>query len=225
MVKIQGPAVQAIQVSLWEDWLWASGFPLELDWSVLAASQDGTATQTVLCVPSGPADKHETSSLYFLQLIYSSAKRLRITTPYFVPDEKIVSALELAALQGVDVRILVPARSDNFLADLSGWESVERLSKVGVRFYRYQDGFMHQKITMVDSKLATVGSANFDNRSFRLDFELGVEVSDGAFNQKIATMFENDFAHSSQATAKELKGKGFFFALKVRAAYLLSQIQ
>jgi len=225
MVKIQGPAVQAIQVSLWEDWLWASGIPLDMDWSVRAASLDGTPTQTVRCVPSGPADKLETASLYFLQLINSSASRLWITTPYFVPDEEIVSALELAALRGVDVRILVPAKSDNFLADLSGWESVERLSKLGVWFYRYQDGFMHQKITMVDSTLAMVGSANLDNRSFRLNFELGIEVRDEAFNQRIATMFENDFAHSSQATAEELKGKGFFFALKVRSAYLLSPIQ
>lgn len=223
MVKVRGPAVQAVQVSFWEDWLWASGKLLNLEWDPEPAP--GGTSQRVLCIPSGPADELETCTLYFLQLINSAKTRLWIASPYFVPDEQIITALELAALRGVDVRILVPEKCDSALVDLSGWAYVERLGKVGVGFYRHQDGFMHQKVSVVDSGLATVGSANLDNRSFRLNFEMTVEVRDEAFASEVAAMLEQDFAKARRVDPKEPAENGFWFRLKVRAANLLSPIQ
>jgi cardiolipin synthase A/B len=223
MVKIEGPAVQTVQVSFWEDWLWASGRALELDWTPQAASAG--ASQQVLCLPSGPADSLETCTLYFLQLINSARQRLWIASPYFVPDEQLISALELAALRGVEVRILIPDQGDSTLVDLSGWAYVERLGKVGVHFYRHTKDFMHQKVTLVDSDLATVGSANFDNRSFRLNFEMTIEVRDRAFAGEVAAMLEKDFAQSRRIDPAEARARGFLFQLKVRSAILLSPIQ
>lgn len=222
MVKIEGPAVQTIQVSFWEDWLWASGKTLELEWTPRAAA---SSDLQVLCVPSGPADPLETCTLYFLHLINSARERLWIASPYFIPDEQFISALELAALRGVEVRILIPDQADSVLVNLSGWAHVERLGKVGVRFYRHTKDFMHQKVALVDSELATVGSANLDNRSFRLNFEMTMEVRDPAFAAEVEAMLENDFAHARLVDPAEARGRGFLFRLKVRTAILLSPIQ
>ncbi|WP_052574074.1 cardiolipin synthase [Haloferula sp. BvORR071] len=223
MVRVQGPAVQAIQLPFFEDWLWSSDKELKLEWRPAAVSA-GTG-QTVQCIPSGPADSLETCTLYFLSLVNSARSRLWIATPYFVPDEQIVSALELAALRGVEVRILVTDKCDSPLVDLSGWAYVERLGRVGVRFYRHCEGFMHQKVTLVDSDIATVGSANIDNRSFRLNFELTVQVEDRGFAAQVAEMFEKDFKKSRVVGFKEPTERGTQFLMKVRAANLLSPIQ
>lgn len=223
MIKVTGPAVQPIQFAFWEDWLWASDRHLNLQWEPQPAASG--AGKSVLCLSSGPADPVETCTLYFLQQINSATKRLWISSPYFVPDEQIITALELAAMRGVDVRILVPDMGDAALVDLSGWAFVARLGRVGVKFHRHLDGFIHQKVTLVDSALATVGSANFDNRSFRLNFETTIEVRDEAFNREVADMLETDFAQSRTVDPREISDRGFLFQLKVRAASLLAPIQ
>jgi cardiolipin synthase len=223
MVRVAGPAVQAIQLSFLEDWMWSSDQVLSLEWApVRATAEPG---QKVQCIASGPADAIETHTLYFLHLIQSARSRLWIATPYFVPDEQVISALELAALRGVEVRILVTDKCDSPLVDLSGWAFVERLGRVGVRFYRHTEGFMHQKVVLIDSEVATVGSANIDNRSFRLNFELTVQVEDRGFAAEVADMFEKDFLKSRLVGVKEPTERGTAFQIKVRAANLLSPIQ
>jgi cardiolipin synthase len=223
MVKITGPAVQTVQVAFWEDWLWASDRQLDLQWEPESAPSG--ARKTVLCLPSGPADPLETCTLYFLQLINSATKRLWISSPYFVPDEQLITALELAALRGVEIRILLPDKADDAVVDLSGWAFVERLGKLGVKFHRHTDGFLHQKVTLMDDDLAAIGTANFDNRSFRLNFEMTVEIRDEEFAREVEAMLESDFSRSRLVDPKEIADRGFLFQLKVRASNLLSPIQ
>lgn len=222
-VKVTGPAVQTIQVSFEEDWLWASDRLLELEWTPEPAP--AAANKTVRCIASGPADRLETCTLYFLHLINSATTRLWISSPYFVPDEQIVSALKLAALRGVDVRILVPDKGDSRLIDLSGWAFVPQLGAVGVKIHRHTRGFLHQKVILVDSDLATVGTANFDNRSFRLNFEITLEVRDRAFAGQVVAMLEKDFADARRVAPGEPDDRGFLFRFGVRAASLLAPIQ
>ncbi len=222
-VKVTGPVVQAIQVSFGEDWFWASGKRLDLDWTPEPAP--GGANKTVLCLPSGPADRLETCTLYFLHLINSATTRLWISSPYFVPDEQIVSALKLAALRGVDVRILMPDKGDSALIDLSGWAYVPQLEAIGVRIYRHTRGFLHQKVILVDADRATVGTANFDNRSFRLNFEITLEVRDRSFADQVAAMLEKDFGDSRLVRPGEPDDRGYLFRFGVRAASLLAPIQ
>ncbi len=223
IVKVTGPAVQSVQVSFSEDWLWASGETLDLEWSPRKAP--GGDDVTVRCVPSGPADRLETFTLYVLHLIQSSKSRLWISTPYFVPDEQIVSALKLASMRGVDVRILIPDKSDSQMVDLSGWAHVERLLDCGVEFHRHAPGFLHQKVILIDSDLATVGTANFDNRSFRLNFEITMEIRDPTFAAEVAAMLEKDFGNSRLVAKGELAERGFLFSFGVRSSSLLAPIQ
>lgn len=223
MVKITGPAVQLVQVPFLEDWYWASGEVLDLNWALQAAPSG--ASLTVLSLPTGPADRFETCALYFLNAIHTATRRFWIASPYFVPDEQIVSALQLAALRGVDVRIVVPEDCNLPLVRLSGWSYVAPLEKAGVKIYRHMNGFMHHKVMLVDRDTSAIGTANFDNRSFRLNFEITIEVRDVDFAREVEALFLRDFADSRLSSAKELEARSFLFRLAVRVARLLAPVQ
>jgi cardiolipin synthase len=223
MVKVTGPAVQAVQVPFLEDWHWASGETLALDWTPVAAPSG--VSRKVLCLPTGPADRFETCALYFLNAINAATNRFWIASPYFVPDEPIVSALKLAALRGVDVRVLVPDDCNHTLVRLSGWSFVAPLEEAGVTIYRHTNGFMHHKIMLADGDSAAVGTANFDNRSFRLNFEITLEVRDVEFARQIEAVFQRDFADARLSSAKELEARRFPVRLAVRLARLMAPVQ
>lgn len=223
MVRIRGPAAQLIQVPFMEDWYWACGERLVFKEPPESIAPD--SPRIVLSLPSGPADRYETCALYFLDAIHSARTRFWIASPYFVPDEQIVSALKLAALRGVDVRVVVPDDCDQFLVNLSGWSFVEPLESAGVQVFRYTEGFLHHKIMLVDGYRSAVGSANFDNRSFRLNFEMTVEIQDAAFAGEVEALFMEDFARSRLSSAKELASRSFLFRLAVRVARLMAPLQ
>jgi len=222
-MRLAGPVVQCAQAAFVDDWHWATGEIPRLEWRPRAAP--GGVSRVVLCLPSGPSDDIETATLFFLDTINAARRRIWIASPYFVPDEQFISALQLAALHGVDVRIMIPDRADNFLVQLSAWSHIEALESVGVKMFRYMKGFMHHKVVVVDDDYCTVGTANFDNRSFRLNFEMTMAFADREFTAQVARMLENDFAESRLATAAELRARGFWYRLAVRTAMLLAPVQ
>jgi len=131
-----------------------------------------------------------------VEMINSAKQRVWLSSPYFVPDEAIITALQLAVLRGVDVRIVLPAVSDQFFVWLASLTYIPEVLSHGVRVYHYTDGFLHQKAVLVDDEISAIGSANLDNRSFRLNFEIMAVVADKKFAKRIEAMFENDFADS-----------------------------
>jgi cardiolipin synthase len=221
-IKITGPAVMATQLSFIEDWLWARDEEIgDLVWEPFVTDDD----QAVLIVPSGPADDLETAALMFHHAVNSAQKRLWIASPYFVPDDAILSALQLAGLRGVDVRILIPDRPDHLLVYLASYTYFEDLLQTGVRFFRYTDGFLHEKVMLIDDETATVGTANFDNRSFRLNFEITAIIKDAVFAQKIEQMFQEDFTHAREMTEEDLQKRSLWSRFTARVARLTSPIQ
>lgn len=221
-LKAQGPVVQCVQVAWFEDWNWATGRRPALNWNPAAApgGEDGLA----FCLPSGPADEFETCTLFFLQAIYAAKKRVWIASPYFVPDEQLISALQLAALRGVDVRILVPAHADNQLVYLSGFTFLPELEKAGVQTWRYNAGFLHEKAILVDD-FCGIGTANFDNRSFRLNFEITLLFAEASAVNKAEAMFAGDFARSTRASANEYTSRSWWFRLAARTSRLMAPVQ
>ena len=222
-VKLTGPSVAGAQIAFLEDWHWATHEVLSLRWEMEPAPSG--AQSIALCVPSGPADSLETCTLFFLHAINSAKERLWIASPYFVPDEQFISALQLAALRGVDVRVLIPHKSDNALVQLSIWSYVAELEAVGIRMFQHREGFMHQKVMLIDDHFATIGTANFDNRSFRLNFEITAAVVDQEFAGLVQRMLENDFAGSHLITTAELAARGWWFRLSSRVARLMAPVQ
>jgi cardiolipin synthase len=222
-VRVEGPVVQTVQVSFLEDWHWATGEILTLNWDPRPAASG--ARRAILCLPSGPADELESCTLFFIAAINRATSRLWIASPYFVPDEQFITALQLAALRGVEVRILFPERSDNLLVSFSNWSYLDELEKVGITVYRYQPGFMHQKVTLIDDDYCTIGTANFDNRSFRLNFEVTIGIADREFSTRVRRMLENDFAQAQRITAADLRSRSLPFRFAVRAARLAAPVQ
>ncbi|RLB53131.1 MAG: cardiolipin synthase [Deltaproteobacteria bacterium] len=221
-MRIEGPAALAAQLSFVEDWRWATDDMLGLDWTP-RPSDRGDAS--VAIVPTGPADSEETATLMFIHAINTANERLWIASPYFVPDEAIVFALQLACLRGVDVRILIPDKADHLLVYLAAFSYFDDVEHAGARFYRYTDGFLHQKVMLVDQTAASVGTANFDNRSFRLNFEITAMVSDAEFIAEVERMFEEDFSRSRQMRPGELAERPWWFRFVVRLARLTSPLQ
>jgi cardiolipin synthase len=220
-VKLEGPVVQEIQFSFVSDWYWAtSGIP-ELNWQPHKAD-DGR--EKILMIASGPADNLETCGLMFVQAINDARQRVWIASPYFVPDLQILSALKLAVLRGVDVRIMLPEKADHRTVYLASFSYYQNTLPNGIKIYRYTAGFMHQKVFLIDSSYAAVGTANLDNRSFRLNFEITILNYDAGFIKQVEDMLSDDFSRSRPVTMEDYTQKSFFFKLAVRSARLLAPI-
>ena len=219
-VNVSGPVVACLQESFAEDWFWAAR---KLPPLILPQSYPEGG---VLCqfMASGPADPFETCSLFFVEAIHAANHRVWITTPYFVPDEAVFAALRLAVLRGVDVRILIPSRPDHKIvyaaSSLYAFEAV----RAGVRIFRYQPGFVHQKVVLVDDEVSAIGSANMDNRSFRLNFEVMLLTVDETFARQVEHMLLDDFALSQEITEADIKATHHLQQLAMRVARLVSPV-
>ena len=220
-LAMRGPVVQAVQLVFLEDWFWASNSMPELDWETRLEETD----QIAAVIPTGPADPADSWQLVVAEAANTSRQRLWIASPYFVPDEGVLTALQAAAIRGVDVRILIPERADHLLVWLSAFSYFEESIPYGVRIFRYQRGFLHQKVMLVDHRLAAVGSANLDNRSFRLNFEITGFSPDPAFVDEVARMLEADFEASVEARVEDFSAKPFLFRAACRVARLMAPVQ
>lgn len=220
-LKITGPAVMSVQLSFVEDWYWSSEVIPELNWEPEVAEHGDLP---ILILPSGPADRYETASLMMQHVIHSAVDRFWISSPYFVPDEGVLSALKLAVLRGVDVRILIPERTDNYLVYLAAYAFVSPLIELGIEIHRYQEGVLHSKSFLVDNQLSSVGTVNLDNRSFRLNFEITALIGGEEPNQQLEQIFLRDFRHSRIMTVEEIDDKSLFFRALSRAAYLMAPV-
>ncbi|MDX3906447.1 MAG: cardiolipin synthase [Pigmentiphaga sp.] len=197
-IRLSGPIVAQIQRTFSEDWYWVTQEIPDLQ-----MPETTPGDMTCLAIASGPADHQETGSLFIVQAIQAAQRRIWLASPYFVPDSAVQTALRLAVLRGVDVRVLVPCRPDHFMVYQASLFHTYEAVRAGVRIYRYQPGFLHQKVLLVDDDTAAVGSANLDNRSFRLNFELTVLTVSPAFAADVEAMLLSDFAHAAEVTRDE----------------------
>lgn len=189
-IRLTGAAASAVSISFLEDWIWAGGDAFAI--APEAGAEVGCGCPTLI-LPTGPADRHPSCTLTFCHLIAEARRRLWIATPYFVPDLDVFTALKLAALRGVDVRVLIPDRPDHWVVWLAGFAYAEEARRAGIAMWRYRPGFMHQKVMLIDDWAAGVGTANLDNRSLRLNFEITALVFDRGFAGEIEAMLEDDF--------------------------------
>ncbi len=221
-IAARGPVVLEAQATFAEDWRYLKGDIPELNWEPDKAPQGDMLS---ICLPTGPADPLETGTLMLLHLINSATKRIWIASPYFVPDEQFVSALQLAALRGVDVRVIIPENNDDWLVDLTSYSYLEELCEVGIKIYRYQPGFMHQKVYLIDDGSAAIGTSNFDNRSMRLNFEVMLLVYDPGFGAEVKAMLQEDMDRCELTSEKAYTESSAVFRFFVRTARLLAPVQ
>ncbi|MCL6282072.1 cardiolipin synthase [Ruegeria sp. 2012CJ41-6] len=197
-LRLTGPAVLQLQLIFVEDWHWARNVEIidDLNWATRFEKPGVNA----LIVATGPGDRTETGSMMFFSAIAAAQTRIWIASPYFIPDGDIMTALKHAALRGVDVRVLVPDEIDHKTVWLAAFAYFDELCEAGARVWRYNNGFLHQKVFLIDDRLAAVGTTNLDNRSFRLNFEAMALVFDAGFAAQVETMLRDDFALSHELT-------------------------
>ncbi len=221
-VKIEGPSVQCVQLPFISDWFWATREVPELNWEPVFRQE---WKNNVLVLSSGPADEFETCGIFFVHSINSAKKRLWIISPYFVPDQQVLSALQLAGLRGVDVKLMIPQKTDLLITNLSALSYLQEITKAGIKVYRYSKGFLHQKTMLIDDDRSMIGTSNLDNRSFRINFEINILFSSREFAGKVEEMMIEDFENSFRITDEDYTKKPFWYKLAVKVARLLAPIQ
>jgi cardiolipin synthase len=221
-LQLRGPAVLSLQLAFVEDWYWACEQVPTLQWIAPPLAAGGVEA---IIVPTGPADQLESCALFFQQMAHAAQRRLWIVSPYFVPDAAVINALQLAAMRGVDVRILLPEKPDQRLIWLSSFAYLDEVQSTGIRVFRYAAGFLHQKVWLLDDDCAAIGTANLDNRSFRLNFEINAVIRDRDFASQVEQMLLADFTRSRLLSRGELSARGLPFRMLVRLAHLFAPIQ
>ncbi|MBW0147193.1 cardiolipin synthase [Marinobacter arenosus] len=220
-VKIEGPAAVQVQLTILSDWYWATREIPELEWAPTPATN---ADQQVMIFPTAPTGHLEKASLFFVSALSAARERIWLSAPYFVPDEAVMKALQLAALRGVDVRIITTGKGDSLPVYLAAFHYIEELRGLGIRFYAYQPGFLHEKVMLVDDRVSSVGTHNFDNRSFRLNFEVAAVIVDEGFATQMEAMFEQDFAHAEPIDPDSLDERPLWWRLGVKLSRLASPV-
>jgi cardiolipin synthase A/B len=220
-MRVQGTAVKCLQGSFLGDWFWATRKLPEVNWNIEPKPE---FNQTALVFPTGPADHVPACSMFFVNAINQAKERLWIASPYFVPDESIATALKLAAIRGVDVRILLPNRPDHFMVYFCAFSYYNEMETAGVKIYRYQPGFMHQKVILIDDAIAGVGTVNLDNRSLQLNFEVMVFVLNQTFVRSIEKMLEDDLELCKMVERGNYQKRPLWFRLIARIARLFAPI-
>ncbi|MFO0670633.1 MAG: cardiolipin synthase [Polyangiaceae bacterium] len=224
-LRLVGPCVAWLQVVFLEDWAYARNvaFPASESAPYFPEVGDGKGAP-VQIVDSGPDRDVEGIKAAYFSAINAAQRRVYLTSAYLVPDESMLFALETAALRGVDVRVLVPKRSDSRTAAAAARSYYDELLRAGVPVNEYAPRLLHAKTMVVDDAVAIVGTANFDNRSFRLNFEVTAVLFDAKATGRLAEIFERDLEHARLVTAGARRHVAFAGRLFEGTARLLSPV-
>ncbi|HEX5755492.1 MAG TPA: cardiolipin synthase [Arenimonas sp.] len=197
-LRLQGRVVRWLQLCFIEDWYYAGGRLPRSDALWPGLPRGAIAAQVVT---SGPDAPWEAIHRVMVEAIHQAGRRVWLVTPYFVPGEAARMALTSAALRGLDVRLLLPRRSDSRIVSAAARSYYDELLAAGVRIFEYRPSLLHSKALLIDAELCLLGSANFDMRSFRLNFELGLLLQDRTLATQLEAVIESDLQHSDEITS------------------------
>jgi cardiolipin synthase len=220
-LRLEGPAAMSFGLIFREDWQWATGEELTLPAIDLIDSPGDTPA---LVMATGPADHIESCAIAFTDIIAQARQRLWVVSPYFVPDTDVRTALYAAALRGVDVRLMLPEKPDHLLVWLAGNAHADAMVRHGIKVYRYTAGFLHQKVLLMDDRIVSVGSVNFDNRSFAINFEITVWMTAPGVIGDVEAMLLSDFENCRLIDSKEVTTRPAVRRFINQAARLLSPV-
>ncbi len=186
-LRITGPAVEGLHNSFAVDWNF-----MEHALLTLPEQPQPTGNVSMQIVPSGPTDAWNGNQFALLRAISAARKCIYIQTPYFVPSDSLLKALKMAALSGVDVRVMIPRRTDSVILRHASGSYIKESLLAGIKIYHYDDAMLHAKVVIADDELVSAGSSNFDFRSFEHNFECNALIYDRDFNRKMKDIFIDD---------------------------------
>lgn len=223
---IEGKAVASLNIRFVLDWNYATKqnlfqdeyFPREMD-NFVSKTKTG-----IQIVSDGPDEKILNVRNNYLWLMNNAKDHIYIQSPYFIPDDAILAALQMAAMSGIDVRIMIPCKPDHIFVYWAGYSYIGDLLDAGVKFYTYQPGFLHVKGVMIDGKVCSFGTANMDIRSFQLNFEVNAVIYHKDTTEKMEQQFVKDLEVCKEITPYVYGKRSKIIRLKEQVSRLLSPL-
>ncbi|MGZ9586347.1 cardiolipin synthase [Paenibacillus marinisediminis] len=189
---VRGEAVQTLQMIFLQDWRHMTKEELYDSRYFVVSSPIKESAGAVQIIASGPDQQFQTMKNVFFSMLTSARRSIWMATPYFIPDEDILTAMKVAALSGIEVKLLFPAKPDKWLPFLASHSYFQGLIEAGVKIYEYEKGFLHSKLVIVDGEIATIGTTNLDMRSFYLNFEVNALLVQTKSVDQLVRDFERD---------------------------------
>lgn len=240
-LKLQGGAVLSLQIRFALDWNYAAGENLFKNMSYFCENEDGSCLENfgsvemekmdkeekqlgIQIVASGPDSVSREIRDNYIRLFSKAKDHIYIQTPYFVPDDAVLSALSMAARSGVDVRLMIPCKPDHPFVYWATYSYVGDLLAAGARCYTYENGFLHAKGVMTDGRVSSYGTANMDMRSFELNFEVNAVIYDEETTSRLEKIFLEDLKYCKEVTRELYAARGLLVRVKEQGSRLLSPL-
>lgn len=223
-MRIQGAAVHALQARFMLDWNQA-GNSLDLSFAPhYFPAHYITGDVAMQIVSSGPDTPHSSIENSYIKMILQAKRYVYIQSPYFIPDEAFLEAVRIAVLSGIDVRIMIPDKPDHPFVYMATCSYAGDLMESGAKVYHYANGFIHSKVVLIDDQIASVGTANVDNRSFRLNFEVNGFMYNEKITKELADMFHEDLNVCVEMTKESYESRSLWVKFKESVSRMLSPI-
>ena len=222
-IRVEGDAVKDLELRFMMDWNFTKGRKLKIEPKYFP-DVEYTGNINMQIISSGPDCKWDSIQYTYFKMINEANKRIYIATPYFVPDDSILEALRTAALSGVDVRVIIPANPDHPFVYYGSINYIGELMDAGVKCYEYTKGFIHSKVMTIDGLVTSVGTANMDIRSFKLNFEVNAIIYDKEITKEFDRQFNIDFNDCMLLTKEIYENKGRITRFKEAVARLISPL-
>ncbi len=221
-ILLKGNVVSYLELRFIMDWNFASDDKIEV--KELRNSEPSKNPIPLQVVSSGPDTKWDIIHNGYIKLIYEANESIYIQTPYFVPDDSMFEALKIAALAGIDVRVIFPAHPDHPFVYWAALSYFGELLNAGVKCYAYEKGFIHSKLLMIDGKVCSIGTANMDVRSFKLNFEVNAVIYDEETTKAFENEFIKDLEFCTQMTEEIYAKRSVWTKIREAVSRLLSPL-
>jgi cardiolipin synthase A/B len=223
-IRVEGPAIHGLQNAFLTDWFFVSRQLLSGDHFFPYIPPYPGRDNVIQVVASGPDSDWENIQQGIFVAITTATRYVYVQTPYFMPTDNIISALQTAALGGVDVRVMMPERTDTFMTQSCSYSYITQSLEAGVKIYLYRNAFMHSKAIVIDDLISSVGSANMDFRSYEQNFELNAFIYDENTAVELRNIFRNDQQQCTEITLEEWSNRPFITRVKESVARLFSPL-
>jgi cardiolipin synthase len=223
-IKIKGSAIGGLQWQFYKDWRFAAIHKDKAQCRLGLPKQETKGNAGIQIVSSGPDSKWPSVKDGYFKMINNAHERVYIQSPYFIPDDSMFEALKIAGLSGLDVRVMIPCKPDHPFVYWAGLSYIGELLEAGVKFYTYENGFLHSKLFIMDDFVTSIGTANLDIRSFKLNFEVNAFIYDEEVNRKVVEQFHKDLELCKEITLEDYGKRSSIVKLKESISRLLSPI-
>ena len=223
-LRIRGSAVLSLHIRFILDWNYTTKQNLFIQDRYFHAQKEKPGDEAVQIITSGPDSKWQNIRNVYLKMISKARKNIYIQTPYFIPDEAVLDAIRIAAMSGVDVRVMIPCKPDHPFVYWATYSYIGDLLDAGAKCYTYDNGFLHAKGMVVDGLVSCYGTANMDIRSFRLNFEVNAVIYSSRTARKMEQIFMEDLKKSTRVTRYLYGRRSYLVRFKEQFSRLLSPL-